>query len=161
MAAIKLLAQSAVATEAIGACLARCSPAQAIVYLHGDLGAGKTTLVRGFAHAVGHQGVVKSPTYTLVEPYDVGNLRLFHFDLYRLNDPQELEYIGARDLFGAQAICLIEWPDRGGSELPAADLRVQLQASGPHRQVLLTALTATAMGWLNAARPCLAPFLNE
>ena len=161
MQQITLFAEGAAATEAIGACLASRSPTRAMVYLQGDLGAGKTTLVRGFAQALGHQGVVKSPTYTLVEPYELENHQLFHFDLYRLHDPQELDYLGARDLFGADAVCLIEWPERGGHELPDADVVIELQVRGTHRQAVLRALTQIGEHWLTAAQPCLHPFLND
>ncbi len=161
MVQVNLLAVGVAETEAIGACLASTSPTRAMVYLRGDLGAGKTTWVRGFAQALGHQGVVKSPTYTLVEPYELGNIQLFHFDLYRLHDPQELEYMGARDLFGAQAVCLIEWPERGGGELPDADLVVQLRVTGAHRQVFLSSLTSIGERWLTAAQACLTTFLSE
>lgn len=161
MAQRKLFAQNAPQTEAIGGCLASTSPTRAMVYLRGDLGAGKTTLVRGFARYLGYLGVVKSPTYTLVEPYDLGNIQLYHFDLYRLNDPQELEYMGARDQFGAQAVCMVEWPERGGDQLPEADLEIQLRVDGPHRQIYLNAQTATGEQWLTSAQTCLNSFLID
>lgn len=150
-----LIARDSAHTEAIGACLATNRPASAIVYLEGDLGAGKTTLVRGFVHASGHQGVVKSPTYTLVEPYDEVAGTIYHFDLYRLNDPRELDDIGARDLFGAQAICLIEWPSRGGNALPQADLILRLQIQGDARQIELQAGSQLGENWLQTVSACL------
>lgn len=144
-------AHNADETEAVGACLAKVRPHQAVVFLEGDLGAGKTTWVRGFVRACGHVGIVKSPTYTLVEPYFLTGTTIYHFDLYRLNDPQELEFMGARDLLGAEAICLIEWPSKGAGELPQPDLIVQLQPLGAGRQITLLAQSEVGKSWLRQA----------
>lgn len=129
----------AAATEALGAHLAGVIPWGSVVFLEGDLGAGKTTLIRGFLGALGHRGPVRSPTYALVEPYALVGGTVYHFDLYRLSDPEELEYIGIRDFFGPEAICLIEWPERGAGILPPADLRVQLSYAALGRNVRLEA----------------------
>lgn len=114
------------ATEAMGAAIAACCTAGSSIHLLGDLGAGKSTLVRGFLHSLGHRGPVKSPTYTLVEGYELSGQRYYHFDLYRLGDPEELEYLGIRDYFDGQSICLLEWPQRGEGLLPAPSLVVEL-----------------------------------
>ena len=127
----------AAATEKLGALLAsHCRP-PCVIYLHGELGAGKTTLVRSFLQAAGHSGTVKSPTYTLVEPYDLALGQIYHFDLYRLSSAEELEYMGGRDYFSDTAICLVEWAERGEGWLPQADLDIYLSYRPPGRQLRL------------------------
>lgn len=124
---------------AFGEALGKALNGHGRVYLEGELGAGKTTLTRGVLRAYGHQGAVKSPTYTLVEPYELGAQRIYHLDLYRLADPEELEFIGGRDVLADEALCLIEWPSRGDGWLPAPDVRVLLEVAGSGRVATLTA----------------------
>jgi tRNA threonylcarbamoyladenosine biosynthesis protein TsaE len=132
------------ATIAIGSGLAEVVKNAAVqhtlvVYLNGDLGAGKTTLTRGFVRGMGHVGNVKSPTYTLVEPYELANWRIFHFDLYRLADAEELEYMGIRDYFNSDCCCFIEWPEKGTGLLAKADLIINIAYQGEQRIIELQA----------------------
>ena len=123
--------------EALGSAMAAACPPSCIIYLEGELGAGKTTLVRGFLRGLGYEGAVKSPTYTLLEPYELPQRRCFHFDLYRLADPGELEYLGVRDLLQGDAVLLVEWPDKGQGELPSPDLMVKIHYMEGGRRIEL------------------------
>lgn len=151
MSEIQLFLENEAATIAFGQKLARATFAEyskegksiergigvatfgGVIYLNGDLGAGKTTLVRGFMRGYGYEGAVKSPTYTIVEPYEFAKCHIYHFDLYRLADPEEVEYLGAEEYFSASNLCLIEWADRGLRIIPAADLTIDLETQGTGR----------------------------
>jgi tRNA threonylcarbamoyladenosine biosynthesis protein TsaE len=147
-----------------GARLAAVMPSRLIVYLHGDLGTGKTTLTRGVLSGLGHRGAARSPTYTLLEPYDLGGRHVYHLDLYRLGDPQELEYLGLRDLLAEDAVWFVEWPERGLGALPPADLtiaidyastgrRLRLSAETPSGHALLDVLNASASAGASVPEP--------
>ncbi len=126
--------------EQLGARLATVCVAPAVIYLQGDLGAGKTTLVRGYLKSLTYPGPVRSPTYTLVEPYDTPVAgRVYHLDLYRLTDPEELEFLGIRDIQAEQGVMLVEWPEQGSGWLPAADLVVSIAHRADGRDVALAA----------------------
>ena len=129
----------AAATETLGAALAEWLAARpgAVIYLIGHLGAGKTTLARGLLHALGVVGAVRSPTYTLLEPYEIGGRTVVHMDLYRLQDPEELLALGAHDYSPRTTLWLVEWPERGGGELPPANLQLELQTEGASRRAIL------------------------
>ena len=136
------------ATLELGSRLAARGSEHAIVFLQGDLGAGKTTLVRGWLRGLGYQGRVKSPTYTLVEPYEIEDRAVFHFDLYRLADPEELEYLGVDELDRPNTIVLIEWPQRGAGVLPKATLTLQLAHHAQGRELTAIPHTSEAEQWV-------------
>lgn len=133
------------ATAALGAALARALSPGLVIYLHGDLGAGKTALTRALLHAAGHQGTVRSPTYTLSEPYRVAingqDVNVIHYDLYRMGSPEEFLDAGFREDFDGANICIVEWPEKGEPVLPPPDVRILLSVSGPGREVELQALS--------------------
>jgi tRNA threonylcarbamoyladenosine biosynthesis protein TsaE len=142
----------AAATEALGAALAVGVAPGRVLHLRGDLGAGKTTVVRGVLRALGHEGKVKSPTYTLVEPYALSSLNLYHFDFYRLKNAEEWESSGFREYFGPQAACLVEWPERvgpgAGHSGPGATPRIRPAG----RRASLSANTPAGQAWLSSLR---------
>lgn len=138
------------ATMRLGAALAASRPRPAVVYLHGDLGAGKSTLARALLRACGVTGAVRSPTYTLVEPYRLDDgVDGFHLDLYRIGAADELEFLGLDALAEQSGLWLIEWPERGAGALPTADLDVRLRVRGDGREASLTAGSATGAAWLD------------
>ena len=136
---LDFVSTSVAQTERLGIRLGELLEPRDVVCLSGELGAGKTTLARGLLRGLGHRGTVKSPTYTLVEPYQIGGWRLFHWDLYRLADPEELEFLGLRDQLDGEAVLLIEWPERGQGELPGVDLEVRLGYAGAGRNCQMDA----------------------
>ena len=138
------------AMVAFGGQLARITQGHGVIFLEGDLGAGKTTLSRGIIRGLGHVGAVKSPTFTLVEPYEIGEIRAFHFDLYRLVDPEELEYMGIRDYFDDDALCLIEWPDKGAGFLPKPDLTITISPHNAGRSLKVSAQGPRGESWCEA-----------
>lgn len=121
--------------EALGAKLAPRVGNLRLVNVHGPLGAGKTTLVRGMLRGLGHTGAVKSPTFTLVEPYVFGNLHFYHFDLYRLNNPGELEFLGLRDYLDGKGVCVVEWAERAQGFLPSPDADIMIEPTETGRMV--------------------------
>ena len=141
------------AMTAFGARLATVTQGHGLIFLDGNLGMGKTTLSRGLIRGLGHTGAVKSPTFTLVEPYEIGDIRAFHFDLYRLVDPEELEYMGIRDYFDEDALCLIEWPEKGAGVLPKPDLTITITPHNTGRLLKLTPQGSRGESWCAALAP--------
>lgn len=138
---IILQAESDTDTQSLGAALASVLRGGTTIYLYGDLGAGKTTFVRGLLRALGISGRVKSPSYTIVEPYETDKFEVFHFDLYRLNHADELRQIGLETYFTDSAVCVIEWPDKGQPILPAPDVACYFDIIGTGRQIRFEART--------------------
>lgn len=157
MTPAEFMPADAAATARLGAALAHAlGPDGAVLYLSGELGTGKTTLARALLQALGHAGSVRSPSYTLVEPYTLAGRRVFHIDLYRLSDPAELEYLGLRDLDPARDLILVEWPERGRGSLPAADLEIELGYATVGRRVFIRPASArgtTILSSLNGTTP--------
>jgi tRNA threonylcarbamoyladenosine biosynthesis protein TsaE len=141
---------SEAAMVSFGVRLAAAMSGGLALFLRGELGAGKTTLTRGIARGLGHEGAVKSPTYTLVEPYLELSTPLYHFDLYRLGDAEELEYMGIRDYFDSGAVIVVEWPERGGDFLPVADLEIRLDVGARTRKLRLNAFSVAGEACIDA-----------
>nr|WP_200327852.1 tRNA (adenosine(37)-N6)-threonylcarbamoyltransferase complex ATPase subunit type 1 TsaE [Thiocystis violacea] len=145
------------AQQAFGVQLASAMQPPCVLYLEGDLGTGKTTLTRGILRGLGHVGAARSPTYTLIEPYTLiesdalADVSLYHLDLYRLGDPEELEYLGLRDLMTQDALWVVEWPERGAGFLPKADLLIQINyhTAGRHLNVIArTGRGEAVLSWI-------------
>ncbi|WP_295577983.1 tRNA (adenosine(37)-N6)-threonylcarbamoyltransferase complex ATPase subunit type 1 TsaE [uncultured Lamprocystis sp.] len=149
---IEVRLSDAESQTAFGADLAAHLPERLVIYLRGDLGTGKTTLARGILRGLGHRGAARSPTYTLIEPYEIGTTRVFHLDLYRLADPEELEYLGLRDLLAEAALWLVEWPERGAGLLPPPDLTIAIDSLDEGRRLTLTAHGEAASSVIEALR---------
>jgi tRNA threonylcarbamoyladenosine biosynthesis protein TsaE len=142
----------AAATAALGGALAAGAAPGRVLHLRGELGAGKTTVVRGLLRAMGYAGRVKSPTYTLVEPYTLSSLHFYHFDFYRFKDRSEWLSSGFREYFNPQALCVVEWPEKAGDLLGAPDVDLLLQFSGVGRTASLQAQGAAGAAWLSSLR---------
>ncbi|MGA0839067.1 MAG: tRNA (adenosine(37)-N6)-threonylcarbamoyltransferase complex ATPase subunit type 1 TsaE, partial [Pseudomonadales bacterium] len=125
------------AMEAMGRVLIPLLPRGAVIFLHGELGAGKTTLVRGILRGLGYAASVKSPTYTIIEPHDLGFGMVYHLDLYRISDPSEIDFLGIDELYGEGMLTCIEWPDRGAGHLPPPDVEIWLSVHGTGRRLEL------------------------
>ena len=138
------------ATERLGAALAAGIAPGRVIHLRGELGAGKTTLARGLLHKLGYAGRIKSPTYTVVEPYTLSSLNLYHFDFYRFTGQAEWVNSGFREYFDDRAACLVEWPERAGALLPTPDLEVRLEMAGEARRALISACTSSGQAWLSS-----------
>jgi len=136
--------------ERLGAAMANVCTGAILIRLQGDLGSGKTTLVRGFLRSVGITGAIKSPTYTLVEPYQAGDQHYYHFDLYRLEAPEALEMLGFRDYLDGDSVCLIEWPEQAGDLLPPADIAVAISMLPDGRRVHLDSATTRGANLLKS-----------
>ena len=155
---LSIESQSPTDTENLARRLAMKCPDNAVVYLSGELGTGKSTFARAFLHSLGVTGSIKSPTYTLMETYALDNgLEAIHMDMYRIVDPDEINFLGLDGFAGTFRVMLIEWPEKGMDSLPVADLEIQLVHYGQYRRVSLCARTDLGLGWLKSAE---IPFLN-
>ncbi|KTC19760.1 tRNA threonylcarbamoyladenosine biosynthesis protein TsaE [Pseudomonas putida] len=150
MSGVTLFMADEAAMCEFGARIAQVTKGHGVIFLEGDLGAGKTTLSRGIIRGLGHTGAVKSPTFTVVEPYEIGDIRAFHFDLYRLVDPEELEFMGIRDYFEDDALCLFEWPQKGAGILPKPDLTITISPQADGRSLNLLPQGSRGEAWCAA-----------
>lgn len=139
-------------TLALGAALGRSLVPGLVIYLKGVLGAGKTTLARGILRGLGYRGKVKSPSYTLVELYEVSSLYLYHFDFYRLENPLGWIDAGLREYFGGSAVCLVEWPEKAAGTLPPADIEIELALAGNARDIRITAHSSAGLRCVSVLR---------
>jgi len=137
------------ASQSFGKRLARLCQGRWLITFSGPLGAGKTTIIRAFLREKGITGAIKSPSFAIVEPYQLDNEQFYHFDFYRINNPEELEYIGIRDYLTQDSIALIEWPEKAGSYLPPADLNIMLTPNATQRTLTITAATAKGKNLLS------------
>lgn len=150
MPTVERAADSVAEMETLGRKLIAQAGEVRLIHIHGPLGAGKTTLVRGMLRGLGHEGAVKSPTFTLVEPYVLGKARFYHFDLYRLNDPGELEFLGMRDYLDGNGLCVVEWAERAQGVLPSPDVDIMIEPTETGRMVRITTLSPRSNALLEA-----------
>lgn len=161
IASLGLLVCGENAMEQLGRMLAETLSPPLVVFLEGGLGAGKTTLSRGILRGLNHTGSVKSPTYTLVEPYEIADGVLYHFDLYRVSDPDELEFFGIREYFTKSSICLLEWPQNGLGVLPNPDIKLSIEKSESCRRILLEYINPRTANMREALAQRIGAFRSE
>ena len=149
MSTIKLKVSNEVMTQNLGNQLGLIIDSPGVIFLNGDLGAGKTLFTKSLLSGLGYKGLVKSPTYSIVEQYELNEkeMQLYHMDLYRLSDPEELEFFGIRDYFSDDSLCVIEWPENGSGVLPQADLDIKIIIIGKEREFLFRAYTDLGEKW--------------
>lgn len=149
---LELKLPDAESTLRLGEALAAGAAPGRVLFISGDLGAGKTTLVRGLLRGLGHAGRAKSPTYALVEPYTFSSLDLYHFDFYRFKDKSEWLNLGFREHFNPRSLCVVEWPEKAGELLSPPDLRIRLEFEGDARRARLEAFSRAGEAWLSSLR---------
>lgn len=154
---LRLFLPTVADTDGLGGRLAETMPGTAVLWLRGDLGAGKSSLARALLRALGVRGAIKSPTYTLIERYPLRDGEAVHLDLYRIAAAAELDFLGLEDLHGQARLWLVEWPERGAASLPSPDLEITLEGAGDGRQAELHASTENGLAWLTALSNLAAP----